>query len=172
MHFSEVNPTIKACISANYIETRTRWFLQRAFQNRCSKIETLLNDTRNMVDFLDFAKAKGPAASGETAVAAIAAWFVSARRRGGSVRNASMIVLVLFDEVLELNPRWETKQYRSKKGQQKRNQRRAPMAPPIEFLIKLADLSIDRANSYGLGLFCAPFYYKYSRRYGLRTRSR
>ena len=54
MLFSDVSPTIRACVEARYDDTRMRTFLARAFSNRCAKHETLAKDTRNLVEFLSF----------------------------------------------------------------------------------------------------------------------
>ena len=82
MQFADATPTILACQEANYDDNRLRTFLARAFPNRRAKHATLMKDTRNMAEFLEFCEKRCLATRWAAAVVSIVEWLDRTRIRG------------------------------------------------------------------------------------------
>ena len=154
----ENSETIFPCISLGYDKERLATFLLRAFSNRCGEHETLLNRTKFMVEYIEFARANDMPIYGASSTITIAEWLDTLRARGGSVPQQGMHALTVFSEALELERNLTHPAIKgSKKDNPKRLRKQAPSAP-LEFILAVEATSIDSHQCGGIRLFSSLFF--------------
>ena len=127
----------------------------RAFSNRCAKMTTLIDRTRSIVEYIQFAKEMNLPYVGPASLVTIVEWLDSIRKRGDSAPQQGLHALTVYNETLELGWNLEHPAIKTAKRDNKKRLRKQAPAVPLEFIIAVEKAATEASQKTGVRLFCS-----------------